>query len=190
MTWRFTLLLLGAGLVWSGPAPGQSLSNSAVQGNYGFRVSGHIDPAAADALGTGTSLAASGVFAADGKGNITAGSITYYAAANGNACSSKLAPTAGLGGSGYAVESDGEAFLNLQLQSVTKACPFISLGFGMAVDVLDASGIAHHLELAGAAVGFGSETFEAIILHGEANFQQPASLRFITPPGCIVSQRC
>jgi hypothetical protein len=59
----------------------------------------------------------------------------------------------------------------------------------MAVDALDAAGTARHLELTGVAVGFGSETFQAV-LHGEANFQQAASLRFVIPPGCIVSQRC
>ncbi len=83
-------------------------SDSNLQGNYGFRFAG------TDYAVTKRAIVASGVFVADGKGNITSGSLTYND--GGDICTGTAV------NSTYAIDADGEGTLNLQY-TLSGTCP-------------------------------------------------------------------
>jgi hypothetical protein len=144
-------------------------SKSALTGNYGFRFAGQVPGAG------GGPIVASGVFTADGQGNITDGSITFLLA--GNSCTASIVKGNQFLGSRYTIDADGEASLQLAFND----CPVDQFVFSAALDALDVIGVAHHVELAGMQVtgNFPSGNPVALVVTGEANFQR--GLRPVLP---------
>jgi hypothetical protein len=107
-----------------------------VKGSYAFRFSG------TDYQTTGKQIVATGVFTTDGKGGISAGSISYND--GGALCSSTtLIPT----GSSYTIVTDGEGTLNLQFSAFTGMCPLQpTFDFAIAI-AAPKSTIEQHIEM-------------------------------------------
>jgi hypothetical protein len=194
LAWRFALLLSGFSVIVSGPACAQSLLNSALQGSYGFRFAGPISPAFGfNGDNPNSALSATGVFTADGHGNLTAGSITLTFGNPNNITTCSLVPGNGnaAASSSYAVNPAGVGGMDLILPQ-DSSCPIKLVDFSLALDNIDASGVARHVEMS--AYNIGVEPLDSpslgVTLPGEANFQQPLSLGVIIPPGCILTQHC
>lgn len=88
-----------------------SWSTANVKGSYAFRLMGY-DSAATKSWFVGT-----GIFIADGSGNITGGSITYND--GGDVCTATVNSETGA----YTVASDGEGTLNLTITPTSGTCP-------------------------------------------------------------------
>ena len=180
IAWRLPLLILGISLLCSGPTYGQSLSQSTLHGDYGFRFAGNVS-----FQGTvpASPLFGSGVFTANGAGAITAGSATY--SYNGNVCQTLMPPSGG-----YIVAPDGEATIELVFRMVAVNCVIETLTFDVALDALDALGVARHAELVGTGGVQPSAPGQALLsvaLTGEANFQRVTPL--VLAP-CAITQQC
>lgn len=195
MSWRLALLLLGIVAFLPGHAQSQALLGNSLNGSYGFRFSATIVPRS-DAVVTvpaSAPFAGSGVFTAEGNGTITAGSITYNY--NGIVCSTTVTPGAQLTGSVYTVEPDGETAILLVLPTDSGTCGITSLFFAAALDEIDPSRLAMHVQLENTAVvairlgtvGFSSPTDVAVVGTGEARFQQSTVVR---PLPCLIFGRC
>ncbi len=109
-----------------------------IKGNYGFRFSG------TDYASSGRQIVASGIFFADGAGNITGrGSITYND--GGAICTGTTIK------SSYTVVADGEGILNLQY-ALSGACPLGPL-FTFAIALANpAGGIAKTVQMSSTTI--------------------------------------
>jgi hypothetical protein len=128
-----------------------------VKGFYGFRFSG------TDYAVTGKQIVATGVFFADGAGNITGkGSITYND--GGNVCTGTTI------NSTYTVAADGEGILNLQY-SLSGSCPLGPV-FTFAIALASpTSGIEKIVQIASTKISVNSDVQSPLIpVVGEADF--------------------
>jgi hypothetical protein len=128
-----------------------------VKGNYGFRFSG------TDYASTGRQIVATGIFFADGAGNITGkGSITYND--GGSICTGTTV------NSTYTVVADGEGILNLQY-ALSGTCPLGPV-FTFAIALASPSGgIAKIVQLSSTKISVNSDVQSPLIpVVGEADF--------------------
>jgi hypothetical protein len=128
-----------------------------LKGSFGFRFSG------TDYAISGKQIVASGVFFADGAGNITGkGSITYNDA--GSICTGTTV------NSTYTIVADGEGILNLKY-SLSGTCPLGPV-FTFAIALANpGGGIAHTVEMSSTAITVNGDSNSPLIpVVGEAEF--------------------
>ena len=145
-----------AALLASAPA-NAAFTVANLKGNYGFRFSG------TDYATSGKQIVATGVFFADGAGNITGkGSITYND--GGAICTGTTI------NSTYTVVPDGEGILNLQY-ALSGACPLGPL-FTFAIALANpVSGIAKTVQMSSTTITVNNDVKSPQIpVVGEADF--------------------
>lgn len=188
--------LLTIGLSSAAWAQGFTVAN--LQGGYSFRLFGtNLDafvtaPVQAEhAIPVFSGVAATGVFTADGLGNITGGSISWHLGMN--LCGGPLAPSV------YHVELDGEGDLTLLFPNVQPTfgtqgssgsqC-FLLTGLTLTIALGDLeNGKAETLELANMVsnqtLSNGTSAIFGTVLSGAARLQRPVghSTRRTVPSG-------
>ncbi len=128
-----------------------------LKGSYGFRFSG------TDYVTSGKQIVATGVFFADGAGNITGkGSITYND--GGSICTGTTV------NSTYTIVADGEGILSLKY-SLSGVCP-IGPVFNFAIALANpGGGIAHTVQMSSTTITVNGDVNSPLIpVVGEADF--------------------
>lgn len=152
---RFALAVAAVALGF-GSMGANAWTVSNVKGTYGFRFFG------TDYAVTGKGIVATGIFNADGSGNITTtGSITYND--GGSVCTGTA-----LKGGIYTVASDGEGTLTLQY-TLSGTCPLTGPNFDFAIAIAAPNTSSDATTVQMSSTGVGDNNTPAVVLVGVAN---------------------